>query len=545
MKIIESELESSESNEKDNTQESEVYIRDFLVRYKQLLMCKWSNVDEEVYKGFKFTIDKEGPLILAPTGRGCEYAIIGRNSKDLYTSLSTLPIVGSDVYRLGYIDDNIVNPILDVCFSGCPQHPDVIDSRLSAAALDRMYGKKPVFDKGDLVGYCFQYIAGKPSVQSYIDASLETFLANPKNYIDKIKPISNELDEPTFRYIDLNIPQGDWSAYLNWFQTSFEDYKMQGRVFMNQIGALLDAKNTSKQSAWIRGFGDDGKTSVMNAIGAYMGQSYSPIDPTLFETSFGMTQFDNIRMGIISDSKDPHHIGKHWFHQITGGDDYKSNEKMKAATNKRAISRVFFLENIDPIVNINEDNQLSRIIYYRCKRKTNEEKIAAGIGIYDEEGTYQNIGNAEWPKLLEAQCEAFLAACIREYFGPNSLCPSRSQIMVPNIMKESLISSCSHESDDAVETVLYSLYEQGTNEDFVLRSDLHDGIRNILDKKWNALKTPITIRLLIEKEFRGRVVQNKVDGIKHRVYTNIRRKKTYTEPKAEVANHTTPLDPFE
>jgi hypothetical protein len=117
--------------------------------------------------------------------------------------------------------------------------------------------------------------------------------------------------------------------------------------------------------------------------------------------------------------------------------------------------------------------------------------------------------------------------------------------MVPNIMKESLISSCSHESDDAVETVLYSLYEQGTNEDFVLRSDLHDGIRNILDKKWNALKTPITIRLLIEKEFRGRVVQNKVDGIKHRVYTNIRRKKTYTEPKAEVANHTTPLDPFE
>lgn len=504
---------------------TETYIRDFLVKYKELLLEKWTVVDEDVYSGLKYTMDDDIPLILAPTGKGKEYTIVGRTDKDLYATLACLPIEGSNISRLKYIENCIVNPILSLCFPGAPQHPDVIDNQvLSSSALDTMYGKNAVFEGTTLIGYSFKYIGGKPSVMKYIQCSMESFLANPDNYIKNIKPVSNDSNVATYRYIPLNMQKGDWSAYMKWFKDSFTDYKMQGKVFMNQIGAMLDADNTSKQGAWLRGYGDDGKSTVLNCIGKFVGTAFKPIDTHLFASGFGMAQFDGTRMGVISDSKNPKHVGSNWYHKITGQDPYVSNEKNEKPITMIPITHMFFAENIDPIVNVHEDNQMSRIILYRFKKKTDQEKIDAGIAVRDSEGTLQKIGNTEWPKLLEAQCEAFLAACLEMYFGPNTLCPNRSQIMVPQAMQDHIINGCSDESDDSVEYAIYSEYVEGTEADFVSRSDIHDNLKQKLDKKWDATRSPQLIRLLIEKEFGGKLTQRRINGVGMRGYTHIKLK---------------------
>jgi hypothetical protein len=239
-----------------------------------------------------------------------------------------------------------------------------------------------------------------------------------------------------------------------------------------------------------------------------------------------MAQFNGTRMGVISDSKNPKHISSNWYHKITGQDPYVSNEKNEKPITMIPITHMFFAENIDPVVNVHEDNQMSRIILYRFKKKTDQEKIDAGIAIRDSEGTLQKIGNTEWPKLLKEQCEAFLAACLKMYFGPNTLCPNRSQIMVPISMQNHIINGCSDEGDDSVEYAINCLYEQGDETDFIVRSELHDRVKEKLDRKWDDVKSAQLIRLLIEKVFEGKLTQRRVDGIGVRGYTKIKAKQS-------------------
>lgn len=535
------ERESQAESESDDDNDLETYVNDFLTRYRELLLSKWSAVDETVYEGLKYTINNDAPLILAPTGNGNEYMMIGRTYEDVYTALAGLKVRDSNINRLKYIENCIIHEILSACFPGGRQHPEVLDgARLSACVLDSMYTKRAVKDEGgEIIGYTLDYVSGKPSALKYMEKSLETFLADSDNYIENIAPISNDPEQPTFRYVSINHVQGDWSAYKKWFNDTFEQPTVVAKAFMCHIAAFLDAGNRGKQCMWIRGFGDDAKSTIFNAISDYLGSAASPIDIKLLKgNAHGWTQFDNVRLGIVSDAKVPAAIGDDWLHKVTGNDTYLSNEKYKTPRKVTAITKLVFLENIDPIVKVNQDNHMSRIVYYKCKLKTDEDKVKAGIGIIDADGTFHKTGNEEFAQAIRAQTPAFLNACLKLYWSENTLCPTRSQIIVPTHMIDDLVTTCSDESEDLLEYQIAKTIEKGSINDFIPRSELHKRIKDEYKGDWHNVVSPQTIKLILEKKYKSVVKQLRVDGdIRVRSYTGIKLKKvleqntSYSEPK--------------
>lgn len=517
-----------EDEEDSDDQDLETYVNGFLSSYREMLLSKWSEVDETVYEGLKYTINNDAPLILAPTGNGNEYTMIGRTYQDVYTALAGLKVKDSNINRLKYIENCIIHEILSACFPSGRQRPEVLDpSKLSACVLDSMYTKKPLFDDNHILnGYCLVYVNGKPNALKYMEKSLETFLANSDNYIENVAPISNDPSVPTFRYVSLDFVEGDWSAYKKWFSDTFENPLIVAKTFMCHIAAFLDAGNRGKQAMWIRGYGDDAKSTVFNAISDYLGSAASPIDIKLLkDNAHGWTQFDNVRLGIVSDAKCPAAIGDPWFHKVTGNDTYLSNEKFKTPRKVTAITKLVFLENIDPIVKVNQDNQMSRIVYYKCKLKTVEDKVKAGIGIVDEAGVFHKTGNEEFAKAIREQTPAFLNACMKLYWSENTLCPTRSQVIVPAHMTDDLVTVCSDESEDLLEYELEKQIERGLPSDYIPRSELHDSIKSAYSANWHPIVSPQTIKLLLEKTY-GSVVKNirKDDGTRVRAYTGVKLK---------------------
>lgn len=533
IRSIEEDFESSEtdSSEVDN---SVIFVRDFLIAYENLLLRKWSTVDEEVYRGLKYTMDNETPIILAPTGNCMEYTIVGRTSSELYAALAGISIEGGTISRLKYIENSIVDPILRVCFSNAPQRPEVLDPTvLSSAALDSMYGKKPVFDDGELVGYNLQYIQGKPTVLRYVQVSLESFLANPDNYIAYMPPISNVPEQPTYRYIPKNLKKGNISAYEKWFNDTFENPKESFDVFATFFGAVLDPNNMGKQTLYIQGFGNDAKTTVITILGNYLKNAFRPIDHKLMDDGHGWEQFVGTRLGLLDDTKNYSLHRTNWVHKITTPrSKILINPKHKATYTIEAITKLIQLENSPPEINLQEENQTSRVIYLRCKRKTDNEKIKAGISVRQADGTVSNVFNPAFVDELTAQAEAFLAVCMEKYADPNGLCPTKAQIIVPKIINDWMVEDCSDVKDDMVEIALSQLIVEDP-EGFVSRTDLFDRVKEIMKKEWHGLSTPRTISLMMTKLYNATFKHKRVGPVRIRGWEGVKLS-TYIEPRKEL-----------
>lgn len=532
IRSIEEDLESSGI---DNTEseESEVFVRDFLIAYENLLMMKWSAVDEEVYHGLKYTMDNDCPIILAPTGNCKEYSIVGRTSNELYAALAGIPIEGGAISRLKYIENSIVDPILRVCYSNAPQRPDVMDpTRLSSAALDSMYGKKPVYDGSEVVGYNLQYIQGKPTVLRYVQISLESFLSNPDNFIAYMPPISNDPEQPTYRYIPKNLKKGDISAYIKWFKDTFENPKEAFEVFATYWGAVLDPLNMGKQTLYIQGYGNDAKTTTVTILGNYLKSAFKPIDHKLMDDSHGWEQFVGTRLGILDDTKNYSLHRSNWVHKITTPrSKLLINPKHKATYTIEAITKLIQLENSPPEINLQEENQTSRVIYLRCKRKTDDEKIKAGIAKRQDDGSVSNVFNPKFVDELTEQAEAFLAVCMEKYADPNGLCPTRAQIIVPKVINDWMIEDCSDVKDDVVELALSNLIVADVD-GFVSRTDLYERVKEIMKKEWHGLSSPRTISLMMAKIYDATFTHKRVGSTRVRGWEGVRLT-SYIEPKIE------------
>lgn len=534
LSTIAEDLENAEESEVEQDN-SAIFVRDFLAAYEDLLMQKWSAVDEEVYSGLKYTMDNDTPIILAPTGNCKEYSIVGRTSNELYAALAGIPIEGGVISRLKYIENSIVDPILRACYSNAPQLPEVLNPNLlSSAALDAMYGKKPVYDGSEVVGYNLQYIQGKPTVLRYVQVSLESFLANPDNFIAYMPPISNDPTQPTYRYIPKNLKSGDISAYIKWFKDTFENPKEVFNVFATFWGAVLDPKNMGKQTLYIQGFGNDAKTTVNTILGNYLKNAFKPIDHKLMEDNHGWEQFVGTRLGLLDDTKNYSLHRSGWVHKITTPrNKLLINPKHKATYTIEAITKLIQLENSPPEINLQEENQTSRIIYLRCKRKTDEEKINAGISKRQADGSVSNIFNPKFVDDLTEQAEAFLAICMEKYADPDGLCPTKAQIIVPKIINDWMLEDCSDVKDDVVELALSNLIVEDVD-GFISRTDLFDKIKDVMKKEWHGLSTPRTISLMMTKIYNATFKQKRVGSARIRGWEGVKLK-PYLEPRKETS----------
>lgn len=495
----------------------------FSDNYLALMLQGWSAVDEYVWDGFKYTIIDEESVIVAPTGNGNEYKVVGKTYNEVYGALAGLAVEGSNVNRLKYIEQNIINYLLEVCFQNDVLSDAAVNGeRLSGAVADLLYQRIPVTDAttGQFSGWKLGYKDGKPTVERYIKCANERFLSNPDNYIANISTVSNDSDEPTFRYISLDLKDGDWSAYKKWFKDTFENPEMVAKVFMTFVAGVVKADNTSKQVLWITGRGNDGKSQILNALSDFMGSAWTNVDSKIMAGDFGMSQLVNKRLVTISDQKNSNLIRSPWIHQLTGADRVLVNAKNKRPYTAKLIGKLIVCENILPTINLNEDNQSSRLILLKCKDKTAEEKIAAGTAVM-KDGLLHDVGNAIWPKELISQAEAFIFNCLKIY---PELCPNNSQIIVPKELQDLKIDVCSDIEDEDLADIIFDYLEIGGPNDYVLKSDLFRHIEEKLGKKYHKFNTPNQVRLLLSKVYGTSERQNRIDGKPIRIYRGVKLK---------------------
>lgn len=233
--------------------------------YEVLVEDSWSEVDRIAWKNIKYTSFEDNTLILAPTGNGKEYKVIGQDYREVYKGFVTLG-------HLKYINTHVLKKLNKMIFGQkFVDISDITSDNLPGSISQTLYRPKAVWGEKAIEGMTFQTNNNaKISVEDYIKKSMEIFLTNPENEVVIKNVISNDPNEPTFRYISLDIAPGEWSTWKNWMNDTFEQNDITNELFMAWIASVIVAKNNSKQVLYLQGSGGDGKTQVINALSEYL-----------------------------------------------------------------------------------------------------------------------------------------------------------------------------------------------------------------------------------------------------------------------------------
>lgn len=509
----------------DSNDDMEQRNAEWLLAYRDnLLLGGFSAIDKFVWSGFKYTLNMGSPLIVGPTGNGNEYKQIGRTWQEINAALAVLTVEqdGQKINRIKYIDQHIIQPLLCLCSSNAPTPIAFLDgAKLPASVADALYKPVPVKDDDhNVIGFKFVYTVGKPTVAKYIELSLEAFLADPDNYIPDISPISNDSEEPTYRYINLNPAHGDWSAYRKWFVDTFDDYESAQQIYMGWVGAALTAKNTSKQVLWVYGGGDDGKSTVASTLIKYFGEAGTGTNVHDITQDHGISGIVNKRLLVFSDDKNQRLIQTPIIHKITGGDTVTDNPKHQTPRAVKMIGKIMVCDNKLPLINMREQNQTSRLILLQCKTKTDEEKIASGIAVRTDDGRVQMVGNSEFKRTLETQTEAFCAACLDVY---KTVCPTDAQILVPESAVLAMRDHCADNDEANIDECIDDLLVATTVQDaYIITTDLYSKVAEKLGKGYNSVYTPAAVQDLLKKVYKSEIKQIRIDGVRKRVYPGIK-----------------------
>lgn len=491
--------------------------------YEELIAPGWSKCDSRAWDEIKFTTWDGQTQILAPTGNGMEYRVIGTNGIEVYQSLASLNIRGSN--RIDYVR-NMLQPLLLALYNTTILPVEAISGdRLPASIASTIYKPQPVFRDGIMLGTTLS-ADHKPSVYEYVTKSTEVFLSNSGNYINKLIPVTNDPETPTLRFIDIdNLPEGECPVTMNWINTTFEDPNTSGPIFCAAIASIIVAKNNSKQVLWLHGHGNDGKTQFLNILSEYLGEAAVSIDGKSMGNQFGFSKLEGKRLVTISDSKDPTLIQKSWVHKVTGGDTVDVERKMKNSYKSKMIAKIIICENIAPNINVEEDNQLARLIYIKCRRKTVDEMIKNNMGIMDENGQFRFVGNSEFPNRLREEMPAFLRLCMKFY---KRLCPTDSQIAVPHEWQLNNANKCQDPADELLVNFLENTFEKSTED--IIANDFWTIMSRHNEKLTSGFEMK-KVKTMIENIFGATSGRKTVNGRKVSVICGISEIKRLSAPE--------------
>lgn len=430
--------------------------------WKELYLSQFSKVDEDIWSGIGHVVTDDGAVMcVCKTGNGNQYRIIGNRPEELVDWMAGMYMPDGRTTRLAYIQEMIVKRILEYTigyFSEEVTDISLIDgSVLSAAAMGSLYVYKSVMSRNNdaFIGYRLDKKKDKITALSYIETSLETFMARHEYRVQNISIISNNPTEPTYLYIPVNGKRGDWSEWNTWMNEGFAEPTGK-RAFMGWIGALLDAKNGGKQCLWLHGRGNDGKSVIANILSEYFGQAAVTLSGKSLTNQFGGAKLENKRLVIFADGKNQKLLQSELMHNLTGGDSIDVERKGKNSYSTRTAGKLLVCANYSPEINTDEINQVVRLIYIRMRKKSDEELIKKGLSVRGADGHISFVGSAEWPERLRAQLHAFLTECSIVY---REVCPTGANILVSKELSEEMMASCGDPQADSIEMMCSALFE--------------------------------------------------------------------------------------
>jgi hypothetical protein len=335
--------------------------------------------------------------------------------------------------------------------------------------------------------------------------------------------MSNEASTPCYLYIPFTGQEGDWSEWDLWMTETFVKPSAK-QAFMGWVGALLDAKNTGKQALWLHGRGNDGKTQIGKCLCEFFGPAAVALNGFSMKTQFGAAKLENKRLVVFSDAKNQKLLQTEWAHLLTGSDQTDVERKGKNSYSATLSGKLMVMCNFPAEIKTDETNQTVRLLYIRCRKRSDEEALAKGLAVRNDDGDVVFVGSSEWIHRLRAQMPAFFNACFEVY---QDVAPTRSNIVISRELRVDMESMCADPVSENIAAICDRVFERSNDpSEFLKRTDAISALRAIENEfglKVNHTFTLSEINSYLYNAFGAEKVKGKVgDGKRETYYTNIK-----------------------
>lgn len=183
--------------------------------------------------------------------------------------------------------------------------------------------------------------------------------------IEMPKILTNDPTVDAFSYVDLNLEQNIPTPAFDGFLEQMESCWRE--PFCAALYAVcFEQCKRIPQVVYLHGEGNDGKSSLFNALNNYFGSNLvSTIDSKIVTDDFGAESLIGHRLLVLGDCQNGNILNSNLVHQITGGDLVSINRKNEKRISYRFNSIIMIAANLPPSINMNNRNEARRILYIK------------------------------------------------------------------------------------------------------------------------------------------------------------------------------------
>lgn len=351
--------------------------------------------------------------------------------------------------------------------------------------------------------------------------------ADPHFIIPMPSTISNDPEEPTFKYVDLDaiVEHGDTPA---WDELCLRYTEDEAKVLYAYIYSIFVAKNRSRQLLYIHDpLGYGGKSVTLNAIVSEIGDDQvGVLQKDSLSNQFGLAKIWNKHLVLIPDNKNPNLIRSEKMHMALGGDQAEIEYKGANSFFARLHMKVIACGNTALDIDTAATHERSRVIVIRPKLTDDVlKKIAKcdknGDLVYDQFGRVKLKGDPDFEQRLKSEFRKMLGKAKKCY---EELCPTDGDLILPDSVIQN-IEECNDDTFDTMDKFIESTLEFDP-ESYVRPNDLRETFISDFGNSKDFSFKDFTEHLLkahgIAKKYSRKA--DAEDGIRNPVYVGIKLK---------------------
>lgn len=349
-------------------------------------------------------------------------------------------------------------------------------------------------------------VSSKLDKMTFYEAMFKRLILDPDRTLEhEPSLISWDPATPAFRVLDPSIlnpgPTPNWDSFL-----SRIDYP---EIFKAYIWSVFEPKNKGRQVLWIRGEGQDGKSTVVNAIANFLGHdhTFSMSLKTLNNDFFTGMAFGK-RLAVYMDCKNLQLLRSSEIKSIVSGDTVDINIKHQQQFSAKIHCRLIVLSNYSPSITYNDASERSRLLFLTVKSFEGRE-----------------LGDPNFEPNLIAEMGHFLYKCREAYAA---LCPNHGEMIVPPEMDASIKINCSGLDADIIEQFIEEMLEFGSGKE-IKKTDLSKALKAYQIHNYAGGNIPFSFESLIRQLMQSHgVTESTIDigGLKFKGYEGVRIRNT-------------------
>lgn len=257
------------------------------------------------------------------------------------------------------------------------------------------------------------------------------------------KVFSNDPSEPAMCYIDLETiceegPCPTWDKYMSRY-TEGEALVMEAYIF-----SILDAGNGGRQLLYIYDpMGFSAKSAMINCIIECLGENMCiSIQKDSLNNQFSLAKVWDKRLVTYADNKNPKLLMSEKLHMMTGHDYADIEMKGRNSFHAKLQTKLIVSGNTPLEIHPDARHEVTRAIIVRPNMTDDMLKEFCAV---NQDGTLKRrpngepifLGDPSFEKNLKKEFRRFLTRCRAAY---EKLCPTRSDIQLPDTMYDELMS---------------------------------------------------------------------------------------------------------